>query len=272
MNPTYCSIWLLTAVAAMLLVGAVPTFALDLSKPMTFESSGKKIAVEWFVPKEKLTSSIQKLPIVIILHGSGGIDNGGEFFRELAVNLSRHGRVAAIAHYMDRTGHKYADSRDMARYFCTWLATIGDSLTFIQRQPFVDKNNIVLLGHSLGAQLALQQAAKDSRVAAVVDMSGCFVLPTSTITIMPPVLILHGKQDTVVPLSREKALVAVLKRLHSYYEEHIFPEGDHAFNHVDFNELVTDINVFLDARQRTITNDPLLYSPPACCRTGRPAR
>lgn len=32
------------------------------------------------------------------------------------------------------------------------------------------------------------------------------VLPTGKIVAMPPVLVLHGKLDNVVPLAREKAL------------------------------------------------------------------
>ena len=69
-----------------------------------------------------------------------------EMLRQICRNMSR---VAAIVHYMERTGHKSADSRAMARCFGTWLGTIGDSVTFIQRQPFADKNKIFLLGHSL---------------------------------------------------------------------------------------------------------------------------
>ena len=70
---------------------------------------------------------------------------------------------------------------------------------------------------------------------------------------MPPVLILHGKRDVVVPVTREQALIAVLKRVHSQYEEHIFSQGDHAFNHVDFDELVRYTNAFLDSHQRVGT-------------------
>lgn len=67
---------------------------------------------------------------------------------------------------------------------------------------------------------------------------------------MPPVLILHGSADRVVPISRERALVTVLKRCGGVYEEHLYPRGDHAFNGVGFEEILTPIKGFLAKRQR----------------------
>lgn len=217
--------------------------AYEVPATTSFKSAGKQIKVEWFAPSKKETG--KRLPVVVILHGCGGIEDSGGFFRDLAAAIADHGRVAAIVHYMDRTGCKQMNS-GFGPYFGGWLETVGDAVSEIEKKPFADGKNISLLGHSLGAQLALQVAAKDKRVRSVVDMSGCFVLPTSKVTSMPPVLILHGKEDKVVPLTREKALVSVLKRVGAKYEEFIFPKADHVFNGVGFGDLVDKINNFLD--------------------------
>lgn len=236
---------LLASLLLFLFCSISRVWSYEIPKSTSFRSGGKPITVEWFAPQVGPGAQTKKLPVVVILHGCGGLDDSGGFFRDLAIAIAKHGRAAAIVHYMDRNGLKQMNS-GFGHYFGGWLATIGDSLSYIEKQPFADSNNMSLLGHSLGAQLALQLAAKDKRVESIVDMAGCFVLPTNKVTRMPPVLILHGKADTIVPLAREKALVSVLKRVGSKYEEHIFPKGDHVFNNVGFDELVGYTNQFLD--------------------------
>ncbi len=133
----------------------------------------------------------------------------------------------------------------MGRYFGAWLIAVQNSVASVRNLPFVDADKITLMGHSLGAQLALEAAARDKSIHTVVDMAGCFVLPTTKITAMPPVLVLHGKLDNVVPLSREKTMIKVLDRVGSNYEEHIYPRGDHAFNGVEFEDIVQSTDKFL---------------------------
>lgn len=98
---------------------------------------------------------------------------------------------------------------------------------------------------ALSAQLALEAAARDRQIHSVVDMAGCLVLPTGKIVAMPPVLVLHGKLDNVVPLAQEKALIKVLDRVGSKHEEHIYPRVDHAFNGVAFDDIVQTTDKFL---------------------------
>ena len=246
----------------------------------SFQSDGKTIAIEWFRTLPRPLDR-PRGPLVIILHGSGGLDQSGGFFRDMATDFARRGRTAMIVHYFDQTGTKIASPEEMSKNFTTWMATIDQAITHGAKQPFVDPDNVSLLGHSLGAQLALHMAAKDcpgenlpsiphkvraikptphkitvaplpkppppkyNRVSAVVDMAGCFVFPIVGVLHMPPVLILHGEVDKVVPIGSEHALVADLKRIGVNYEEHIFPDGDHAFKNVPFDDLMNLSETFL---------------------------
>lgn len=209
------------------------------------------VKIDWFMPPGQATSTSQKLPVILIYHGSGGLGDyaaggsGHGFFAELAKALAANHRACGVVHYMDSTGHKSASSQQMARYFGVWLGAVQNSIKAARQCPFVSPDRVTLMGHSLGAQLALEAAARDKQIHSVVDMAGCFVLPTSKVSAMPPVLVLHGKLDNVVPLSREKALIKVLDRIGSKYEEHIYPRGDHAFNGVAFDDIVQTTDKFL---------------------------
>lgn len=216
-------------------------------KTVSFKSAGKQVSVEWYRPVTE--SDDAKLPTIIIFHGSGGLGDSGGFFRDLADRLAQGRRAVAVVHYMDSTSLKSAGNAEMARYFGTWLKTAEDTFLYVRQQSFVDKDKISLLGHSLGAQLALQLAAHNRSVASVIDLAGCFVLPTVRITAMPPVLVLHGKADAVVPLTRERSMVSVLKRTGCSYEEHLLPGVDHAFNNISFDEIMGLIGRFLEARK-----------------------
>jgi carboxymethylenebutenolidase len=233
-------------IVSLLLFFALLTFAPGASAMSadSFQSDGKTIAIEWYRTQSTDESHARK-PVVIILHGSGGVGGADGFFRSIATDFARRGRTALIVHYFDQTGTKAASPADMSKNFSIWIKTIDQALTHCARQPFVDADNMSILGHSLGAQLALHTAARDHRVSAVVDMAGCFVWPAGDIKTMPPVLILHGDADNVVPIAREKALVADLKRIGSHFEEHVFPDGDHAFSKVPFEELMSISEDFL---------------------------
>jgi carboxymethylenebutenolidase len=86
-----------------------------------------------------------------------------------------------------------------------------------------------IIGVSLGGYLGLAVAGNDERVGAVVVV--CGGLPAvllGTFTRMPPVLILHGNDDSVVPPSEARALEKWLVERGTPHEVVIYPgEGHH---------------------------------------------
>lgn len=223
--PSAVSMWL--GMLMMLLNPAARGVEIEESKT-SFPSQGKTIAVERFAPKAP-----GKYPGIVVLHGAGGMrpEGFGFAFREYARQLARNGYVAHIIHYFDRTGHEIAtDEAMMKTHFPDWLRTIGDGVTHLASQPDVDPQRIGLLGFSLGAYLSLSEAMHDPRIQAVVEYFGG--LPdvlTKDLKRLPPVLILHGEADRVVPVQEAEKLERLCTEKHLTYEKKIYPGQGHGF-------------------------------------------
>lgn len=77
-----------------------------------FQSKGKLIRMEWFRSRTK-----DHRPVVILLHGQGGIESKDGYFRYFASRLCSGGIDAGVLHYFDRDGIEMASSRDMSSHF-----------------------------------------------------------------------------------------------------------------------------------------------------------
>jgi carboxymethylenebutenolidase len=204
---------------------------------LTFESGGKPIAIDCFLP----SVHGQRFPAVIGLHGSGG---GHATMAEPAALLAQQGFAVYVLHYFDRTGtNGLVDKAVIFRHFPFWMKTLWDGISFVARQPQVDPERIALLGFSLGAYLALSDAAIDSRIQAVVEFFGG--LPKEVKFFMRrfcPVLILHGDADQTVPVEEAYHLRQVLEGRGIPYEFQVYPGVGHGFKD----------EVWRDAGRRTL--------------------
>lgn len=207
-------------------------------KSTTFTSGEKDIRLLEFVP-----AGAGKLPAVLVLHGAGGGGNG-LFLKALSRSLAAEGYATFAVYYMDRTGHRSAGPADYAANFPLWAGTVNDTLTHIKQHPQVDDKRVGLLGVSLGSYLSLSLAAKaPEQVAAVVEYFGG--LPETLggqIKKMPPVLILHGAKDTIVPVAEAHKLEKLLKAKAQTYQIKLYPDAGHGFTGADRS----------DAQQRTL--------------------
>lgn len=202
----------------------------------TFDSGGKSIRLDCFVPKE----SGQRFPAIISLHGAGG-DFAG--MSEPATLIASRGFAVYVLHYFDRTGTVKADKQAIFTNFPLWMKTVWDAVNHVEHRPEVDPKRIALLGFSLGAYLSLSDAAIDTRICAVVDFFGG--LPKEMKLFMRrlcPVLILHGEKDATIPVEEAYHLQKVLDKKNIPYEMQIYPDAGHGFTG----------EVWLDALQRTL--------------------
>lgn len=188
-----------------------------------FESSGQPITVQQFLP-----ATPGKHPAVIALHGSGGIRES--WADQPSRLMAGQGYSVFVAHYFNRTGTLRADQETTLKHFPDWMRTIGDVITFAAGSAAVDADRVGLLGFSLGAYLALAVASVDPRVKAVVDFFGGMPEELRGFQRMPPVLILHGEEDRMVPVSEAIALQQLLERAGTPYEMKIYPGAGHGFN------------------------------------------
>jgi dienelactone hydrolase len=188
----------------------------------TFLSNGKPIRLDHYPPNRAGSS-----PAVILIHGSGGPLHGLDPFAGQAAQFGVH---VFVLHYFERTGHNWVAPSQIEPHFPDWLDTIKDAVSFVSGQPGVAANRIGLLGFSLGAFLSLALATQDSRIAAVAELFGG--LPEQFIKDagnLPPVLILHGEQDTTVPIDRAHELERILQQNKIPYQIKIYPDQGHVF-------------------------------------------
>lgn len=191
----------------------------------SFESQGKTIAIERYEPKAP-----GRYPAVLVVHGAGGMTIGGPWFRESARMLARQGYVAHVVHYFDLTGTQIADLPAMKAHFAGWMKVLADGIANASRQPNVDPKRVGLLGFSLGSYLSLSLSMYDPRVSAVVEYFGGFPdILVKDVKTLPPVLILHGEVDPVVPVAQAKALEALCKDRKIPYEIQLYPGQGHGF-------------------------------------------
>lgn len=169
-------------------------------------------------------------PVVLALHGAGGILLDGPEMRRVARHLAEEGNAVYLLHYFQRTGTLFAFDSSMQRHFRTWLQTVDGSIRAIQ-EIRGDSSPIGIYGYSLGGFLALSAAADNSRVGAVVEHAGgVWNGKLEGIVKMPAVLMVHGERDVRVPFAQyAKRLVPVLQRRAAAVEMKFFPDEGHVF-------------------------------------------
>jgi carboxymethylenebutenolidase len=191
----------------------------------SFKSGGKEITIHHFAPE---LPDGALAPAVLVVHGSGG---GGTYFEYYGRELTRVGYHVFVVHYFERTGHSYAHPQIVEQHFLAWMQTLADSVTFALEQPGVDPRRVALLGVSLGGYLSLALASQDPRITAVVDIFGGMPKPLLPfVKRMPPVLILHGDKDAVVPVEEAHELERLLQRLGADHRKEIYSGQGHGFS------------------------------------------
>jgi carboxymethylenebutenolidase len=224
------------AILALGMVGAESGEVVESDEGV--KSHGQSIRVDVFSPKEA-----GKYPAILVLHGHGGVGEGKRSgSHALARYLAGAGYVTLVPHYFG--GLKPSkDSWKNARRFAVWEARVSQIVGYAARRNDVDPQRIGILGNSLGSWVALSVAARDRRVSAVVEYVGGWpeweeLNPAR----LPPVLILHGDADRVVPVEKAYMLEQIFQEARVPYKMQIYPRAGHGFRGDDYE----------DARKRTL--------------------
>jgi carboxymethylenebutenolidase len=211
----------------------------------TFQSDNKPITIERFDPK---AAGLHQA--VMVVHGGGGPE--GDWRKSgIFEALTAAGYSVFVPHYFDGGGQWIPTAND-AKQFITYIRTLNNACRYIAQQSGIDPGGIGLVGLSLGGYLVLGLAEEERShppvlpspaIKSVVEMYGGMPdFAIERMTTMPPVLILHGEDDDVVPVSRAHDLEKLLGQKNLPYESKIYPHQGHGFS----GDALTDAN------QRTV--------------------
>ena len=193
----------------------------------TYQNGDRRIRID-----QHEAPNARQSPALLLLHGSGG--NVSLWLDRFAPTLSRFGVAAYAPHYFDKTETVRATPELIldGKHFPAWLAAAQDAITYIASRPTVDAGRIGVLGISLGGYLAMALAAQERRVRAVVELSGGLPpgLESALSPATPPVLVLHGDQDSTVPVSEARKLQRLLEDHHVRHQVEILPGETHWFS------------------------------------------
>jgi carboxymethylenebutenolidase len=188
----------------------------------SFVSGGQQISIDHYA-----SGKLGLTPAIMLVHGSGGPLRGIDPFARQAAEMGVH---VFVVHYFERTRHSWVSPAIIQDFFLDWLETLRDSINYIAAQPGVDPQRIGLLGFSLGGFLSLALATQDRRITAVAELFGG--LPEHCIADagkLPPVLILHGDRDNVVPVAEAERLESLLKQHRVLHEIKVYSNQGHHF-------------------------------------------
>jgi dienelactone hydrolase len=163
-------------------------------------------------------------PILILLHGA----SGPEFplYRDQAKYFSTKGYVVFLLNYFDAADTSVPSTEN----YVHWTRAVQDLIAYCKSDPELSSRKIALMGFSLGASVALAAGSQRVPVQAIADWYGS--LPDDFFYHfqgMPPLLILHGGKDNVIPVVNAQQLVKLCQIKTLSCEDHIYPKEGHGF-------------------------------------------
>ncbi|HEX3471219.1 MAG TPA: dienelactone hydrolase family protein [Silvibacterium sp.] len=192
-------------------------YSSEAPRKASFMSGNKPVSYEVF---EEASNG----PIVILLHGASGPDV--PLYRQQAQYFSTKGYTVLLLHFFDATGSSIPSGQN----YNAWVDAVTGLVHECRTNPAWATQKIALLGYSLGASVALAAGSQGVPVDAIADWYGS--LPDEffyRLKSMPPLLILHGKQDSNIPILNAQQLIRLCEIRHFNCENHIYPDQNHGF-------------------------------------------
>jgi carboxymethylenebutenolidase len=193
-----------------------------------FQSGGKPVEENHCVP-----SGAGPFPVVVMLHWAGARDDAGNEFENICSKLADSGYYTEFIEYYSQTEVLITgDSAGMVANLPTWLSEVHSGIAALKKNPSIASNKVALMGFSLGAYIALAYGATfPDDLAAIVEYYGGLIpdLYPHAAT-MPPVLILQGSSDRIVPRSQATDLDEALTKAGRPHQMKIYVGVQHGFN------------------------------------------
>ncbi len=231
--------------AALALFLSLPLEAApEAGRMSSFISGGQKITIETYgSPAEA------GVPSIIVLHGASGLPAGNRFIATIAAAIAAQGFRVHLLHYFQRTGTTRADDAAIQQNFVAWAGVVGDAIKWVRKEH--PGAPIGMFGYSLGGYLTATTATRNPGIgAAVVLAGGLDPVSARAISHAPPVLILHGSEDTRVKVGEGEALAAALRGAGGRPELHIYPGEHHIMQMPSYLDVVMRSAAFFTSHLR----------------------
>lgn len=215
------------AMAAWLLAIAPSALALDAAgQKTTLPTRERNVDVTFFrAPGEA------PRPSVLLLHGANGFDSQIANYNRYAGALADAGLDAYLVFYYSPGDWQRLTRGDdvFTRRFLSWTKLVSDIADDIRKRA--DANGkIGLVGFSNGGTLSGGTAALDPAISAAVIYYGAIPFPLETpVEHLPPLLILHGDADAIIPIEQGRRLADLAKSLSGKPELVVYPGEKHGF-------------------------------------------
>ena len=176
-------------------------------------------------------------PSVLLLHGAGGFDRRITDYNRYASAIANQGMDAYLIYYYSDMDAKYmSNGVDIfEQRYPAWAKMVGELAEYLEKQN--DSNGKAgLIGFSNGGILATGASTLDDKINAAVIYYGTEPWPLGTpAKRFPPLLILHGDADQVIPVENGRQLAALAKKLGAPADLIVYPGEMHGFG-ADFSK------------------------------------
>lgn len=181
----------------------------------------------------------EKLPVVVLLHGAGGIGASKNYVEVWASVLNTAGYATfTVDSYTGRGVYSFAEVGKVAAISRT--IDVYRALQVIAKHPGVDPTRVVLMGFSHGSLAALygnterfqkQYGSPDLQYAAYISVYGnCVTSFRGDEGLTKPLLMLHGVADDWLPISKCREYAARLQKAGKKVSLIEYAEAHHAFD------------------------------------------
>ncbi|HWY61693.1 MAG TPA: dienelactone hydrolase family protein [Rhizomicrobium sp.] len=232
--------------------GALLAWTLGVANVLAADIEGQKLSLP--TPERAVDVTYFRAPgdglrpAALLLHGAGGFDGQIANYDRYASELAKNGIDAYLVYYYsaaDKAGMQRGDEVFQKRY-AAWAKMVDDLADSLEKKK--DSNGKVgLVGFSNGAILASGAGARDPKISAAVIYYGGAPWPTlGPVTRFPPLLILHGDADQIIPVREGHMLAEFAQERGAKVDLVIYPGESHGFG----SRLATKNGA--DALKRTI--------------------
>jgi dienelactone hydrolase len=214
---------------------AIPSVTISDQQFLTGDANGKPVTV---AGELRVAQGAGRLPVVVMMHGSGGINGTSEAWVH---QFNSMGISTFVIDGFSGRGITATSTNQALLGRLNLIVDIYHALDILAQHPRVDPNRIVLMGFSRGGQAALY--ASESRFQKLWNKSGLqfaayipFYPDCSTTyvddtdVVDRPIRIFHGTPDDYNPVASCKAFVGRLKEAKRDVALTEYPDSPHGFD------------------------------------------